>query len=239
MRRAIFRVGTPLVCSRSLLAFCLAGMCRRCRPPLPPPPASVVRTRAHAVSFKFPVAYMKIFDCPVHLIGEMKAISVLLSLAVLVAVVCAGVKKAQRTVHSDNLVAYGNSFIAERFAVEGTLSQELMFDCFTAVAKQGDDDDDDASSHFVRAANTNGFRLCTAFEMLAILQNQPTHHFPAGNASFVTFSSADGDDISVMIIEDGAYIEDEEEEFEEPGTFYAFCCSARLILGTVGEGDDK
>ena len=174
----------------------------------------------------------------------MKAISLLLSLAVLVAVVCAGVKKAARTVHSDNLVAYGNSFIAERFAVEGAMSQELMYDCFTAVAKQGDDDDDDASTHFVRAANMNGFRVCTAFEMLAILQNQPTHYFPAGNASFVTFSSADGDDISVMFVQDGVYFDPDDEDeveldFEEPGTFYAFCCSARLILGTLGEGDDK
>ena len=227
-----WRVGAPF--AARVTAVCLAGFdCRR-------------RTRVccsfsvrHAVSVKVSGVLHEYIECSVHSIGEMKAISLLMGLAVLVAVVCAGVKQAERTVRSDNLVAYGNSFIVERGVMKATLSQKLMFDCFTAVAKQGDDDDDDASAHFVVAANTNGFRICTTFEMLAIVQNQPTHHFPAGNASFVTFSSADGYDTSIMVIRDGAIYDEEEADFEEPGTFYAFCCSARLILGTVGEGDDK
>jgi len=119
----------------------------------------------------------------------MKSISVLLSVAIIASFVFAGVKKSTRKVHSDDLVAYGNSFLAERHTVKGSLVQELMLDCFTAVAKQGDDDDDDESAQFVHEANENGFRMCTTFELLAIAQNHGARHFPEGCVTFVAFAS--------------------------------------------------
>ena len=46
----------------------------------------------------------------------------------MVAVALAGVKVAQRKVHSDNLVAYGNSFVAERSCTSGSTPQVVMYD---------------------------------------------------------------------------------------------------------------
>ena len=163
----------------------------------------------------------------------MKAISLLLTVAVVcVAVVFAGMHKTHRTVTSDNLAVYGNSFIAERRSVEGATMQELMLQCMIVVAEQGDDDDDDESARHVREANEHGFRLCTTFEMLAIAQNRPARHFPTGNIKIITYASAGAADMALLTFEEGVLTYIDQDDYIPAGAFHGFCCSATPTLGT-------